>query len=228
MSAWPIITDLGDHALLIEYEPVIDVVRNQQLHALAKHVGGLFPGGITDCVPSYHSLAVFYRPERVTRHAIEQAVRAWQANGQAVIQAERIIDVPVCYDAKFATDLEALADYCQLSVSQVIALHTAPDYHVHFLGFKPGFAYLGGLDSRLCMPRHATPRLALPAGAVGIGGAQTGIYPQAGPGGWQIIGRTPMALFAPDNNPPCRLQPGDRLRFISISLDDYFGLGGAP
>lgn len=226
MTEWPRISALGDQALLIEFEPVIDIHRNRQLHALARHLSSLFAERITDSVASYHSLAIFYRQDCVSYHDIERAVLAWKFSAPSAVQPARTINIPVCYDLSLALDLEALAGHCQLSVAEVISRHTTPDYHVHFLGFKPGFAYLGGLDARLSMPRHATPRLLLPAGSVGIGGSQTGIYPQAGPGGWQIIGRTPVSLFDPEQTPPCRLQAGDSLRFTSIALDAYFALGG--
>jgi KipI family sensor histidine kinase inhibitor len=125
-----------------------------------------------------------------------------------------------------APDIEWLAEQAKLRVDDVVALHSQAVYRVYFLGFKPGFAYLGGLNPRLHTPRKDTPRLAVPAGSVGIGGAQTGVYPQSTPGGWQLIGRTATALFNPDQDPPCLLQPGDQLRFKPISLDEFLQQGG--
>ena len=128
--------------------------------------------------------------------------------------------VPVCYGGEFGPDLDDLARYARLSVDEVIARHCAPDYRVAMLGFAPGFPYLLGLDPALHAPRRATPRVRVPAGSVAIGGAQTGIYPSELPGGWLLIGRTPLTLFDPAREAPALLAPGQRLRFRAISADE--------
>lgn len=139
----------------------------------------------------------------------------------------RTVTIPVCYGGEFGSDLEYVASVHALTPDEVIAIHTAGEYLVHMLGFAPGFPYLGGLSARIATPRRATPRLRVEAGTVGIGGEQTGIYPLATPGGWQCIGRTPIALFRPDDNPPSLLTAGDRVRFTPISIQEYFEHQGA-
>jgi KipI family sensor histidine kinase inhibitor len=128
------------------------------------------------------------------------------------------IEIPVRYGGADGPDLVALAKHTGLSVDEVVKRHTQAEYVVFFLGFQPGFAYLGGLDPALAMPRRAEPRIEVPAGSVGIGGAQTGIYPAASPGGWQLLGRTELKLFDPARNPPTLMQPGDRVRFTALEV----------
>jgi len=124
------------------------------------------------------------------------------------------VEIPVIYGNDAGPDLQVVADHAGLTPQQVVELHSSIDYVVYFIGFQPGFPYLGGLDDRLHTPRRAEPRLSVPAGSVGIGGSQTGIYPLATPGGWQLLGRTPVALFNPRQQPPTLLRPGDSVRFV--------------
>lgn len=135
--------------------------------------------------------------------------------------ADRIVHIPLCYGGEYGPDLSGLAFYHGLSEAEVIDLHTSRDYPVYMIGFAPGFPYLGGLDERLATPRRSVPRIQIPAGSVAIGGAQTGIYPLMTPGGWHVIGRTPLALFRPDADPPSLLQAGDIVRFVPIAPDEY-------
>lgn len=130
--------------------------------------------------------------------------------------SSRTIDIPVCYDADFGLDLDWLARETALRIDDLIALHTGATYHVHFLGFLPGFAYMGGVPDALRVARHASPRTRVPAGSVAIAGAQAGIYPSDTPGGWRIVGRTPLAIFDPTRAVPSLLQPGDQVRFVRI------------
>lgn len=133
----------------------------------------------------------------------------------------RFVEIPVCYDGEFGPDLADVARHTGLSVEEVIARHSAVEYRVHCLGFAPGFPYLGGLPPELATPRRATPRQGVPAGSVAIGGAQTGIYPQSSPGGWNVIGRTPLRLFDADREPPALLKAGDRVRFRPITRGEF-------
>jgi inhibitor of KinA len=133
----------------------------------------------------------------------------------------RTVEIPVCYDPKFALDLEHVARHAQISPSEVVELHSAADYRVHCLGFTPGFPYLAGLPKKLATPRRVTPRKEIPGGSVAIGGAQAGIYPQRSPGGWNVIGRTPLRLFDPQKDPPALLRSGDRVRFRPIKQDEF-------
>jgi inhibitor of KinA len=134
---------------------------------------------------------------------------------------DRIVELPVCYCGELAPDLEEVARHANLSSGEVVTLHTATLYTVQMIGFTPGFPYLAGLDARLAVPRRAEPRLRVPAGSVGIGGEQTGVYPMATPGGWNLIGATPLSLFDPAREPAALLRIGDRVRFIAISRGEY-------
>jgi inhibitor of KinA len=136
------------------------------------------------------------------------------------------VEIPVCYGGEFGPDLAEVARLCALSEEEVIARHAAASYRVYMIGFSPGFAYLGGLDAAIAAPRRATPRTLVPAGSVGIAGLQTGIYPLATPGGWQIIGQTPKRLFLPEREAPCLLSPGDTLRFVPIGAEAFRASAG--
>ncbi|HWR95249.1 MAG TPA: 5-oxoprolinase subunit PxpB [Arenimonas sp.] len=222
------IQPLGDSALLVSFAARIDPDVNRCVHALRHWLLQNLAQDILETVPAYHSLAVYYSPFHTGFEKLSQAIRAADFSASLQQVAARTIELPVCYDPRVAPDIDWLAGQAKLSVDEVVALHSGAVYRVYFLGFKPGFAYLGGLHPRLHTPRKATPRLAVPAGSVGIGGAQTGIYPQSTPGGWQIIGRTPTPLFNPDQDPPCLLQPGDQLRFKPIGWDEFLLQGGEP
>lgn len=220
------IQPLGDSALLVSFAARIDPDINRSVHALRHWLQRNLAQDILETVPAFHSLAVHYSPLHISYAALSEAIRG--ADFDAALQRldARRIEIPVCYDPRVAPDIGWLADQAKLSIEEVVALHSGAEYSVYFLGFKPGFAYLGGLHPRLHTPRKDTPRLSVPGGSVGIGGAQTGIYPQPTPGGWQIIGRTPTALFSPEREPPCLLQPGDQLRFKPITLDEFLQQGG--
>lgn len=141
-------------------------------------------------------------------------LQQWWLESEAQTTGSRLVNVPVIYGGEAGPDLLQVADHAGLSAKQVVELHSSREYDVFFIGFQPGFPYLAGLDPRLHMPRRAEPRVAVPAGSVGIGGSQTGVYPLASPGGWQLIGQTPVALFTPQQQPPTLLQPGDKVRFV--------------
>ncbi|MGD6816860.1 5-oxoprolinase subunit PxpB [Metabacillus sp. 84] len=145
-------------------------------------------------------------------------------NKQTESAGSRTVKVPVCYDEEFGLDLEWVANYNRISKEEVISLHSQGTYPVYMIGFSPGFPYLGGMDEKIAAPRKEKPRGKIPAGSVGIAGTQTGIYPLETPGGWQIIGRTPVPLFDPAKNPPVLLQAGDTVEFYPISKDEYFRL----
>ena len=156
------------------------------------------------------------RVEDLVRSAIDRAGASSLTKINPQIAPRRSIDIPVCYDADFALDLESLARETTLRIDDLVALHTGATYHVHFLGFLPGFAYMGGVPDPLRVPRHPSPRTRVPAGSVAIAGAQAGIYPSTTPGGWRILGRTPLTVFDPSRNLPSLLQPGDQVRFVRI------------
>jgi inhibitor of KinA len=164
--------------------------------------------------PAYASLLIDFDPLRLS-HAelISIAERLGDGDGLAADQPSNVVSIPVCYDLEFGPDLPDVSKHAELSTAEVIRLHSSPTYVVYFLGFSPGFAYLGGLPEVLQVPRLATPRLSVAGGSVGIAGSQTGVYPVDSPGGWRLIGRTPLRMFDPDATPPTRLQPGDSVKF---------------
>lgn len=226
----PTIEAVAEDALLLRFGDAIDGALNARVHAAARALGAAQLAGITDIAPAYATLLVRFEPaawadrkgvppfERISR-AIASIVEGSSANagaGSATATSGRAIDIPVCYGGAYGPDLDAVARHARLTRAEVVARHTAGKYRVAMLGFAPGFPYLLGLDPALDTPRRANPRTRVPGGAVAIGGAQTGIYPREAPGGWQVIGRTPLALFDPGRDPPCLLAPGDTVRFGAI------------
>jgi KipI family sensor histidine kinase inhibitor len=172
--------------------------------------------GIREVVPGMNNLTVELDPAAPDADHLLQALLAGWHESEAVSLPSRRIDIPVHYGGAAGCDLEEVARHTGLSVADVVRLHSSGEYTVYFLGFQPGFAYLGGMDPRLTTPRRQQPRQAVPAGSVGIGGQQTGVYPLVSPGGWQLIGRTPLSLFDPSRVPPSLLLPGDTVRFMDV------------
>jgi KipI family sensor histidine kinase inhibitor len=184
--------------------------------------------GVVDAVPAYRTLVVICAADAIDPCLIEAEVNSALASmGRSAARSSSEREIPVCYQADFAPDLPELASIHALSVPEVIALHSGAKYTVEFLGFSPGFPYLSGLPERLATPRLERPRTRVPAGSVGIGGSQTGVYPQATPGGWRLIGRTPVRLFDPERTPPALLAPGDRVRFVPVSRAEFDRLASA-
>lgn len=178
--------------------------------------------GVSEWVPAYTTVAVYYRPWETDYDALCLALTRWARRRlpQSLIaknDGPRLVEIPVCYGGAFGPDLEDVAALHGLTPAEVIRRHSAPRYQVQFLGFLPGFAYLTGLPPGLATPRLDTPRQVVPAGAVGIGGAQTGVYPLESPGGWRILGQTPLRLFAPSREPPALLRAGDWVRFVPVT-----------
>jgi 5-oxoprolinase (ATP-hydrolysing) subunit B len=207
----PRIYPFGDHALVCEAPPPATLTCQQRIWALAQAAREW--AHVVEVVPGMNNLTIVFDPLRADMEALaRELAHAWE-RAVAVESSIREVEIPVRYGGEFGPDLDALAAHAGLTVDEVVRRHTSGEYIVFFIGFQPGFAYLGGLDASLHMPRRAEPRLEVPAGSVGIGGAQTGIYPAASPGGWQLIGRTEATLFDPNRQPPALLQPGDRVRF---------------
>ncbi|MFC3532141.1 5-oxoprolinase subunit PxpB [Vogesella facilis] len=202
---------LGERAVVLSSPPPATLACQRRIWWLADTLRA--QGGFVDIVPAMNNLTVLLDPARHDAQAVQQLLLTlWQQAGNAA-PPQRRVDIPVRYGGEHGPDLAAVAAHCGLSPQEVIARHSAARYTVFFLGFQPGFAYLGGLPPALATPRRAEPRLTVPAGSVGIGGAQTGIYPAASPGGWQLIGHTDLTLFDPQREPPSLLLPGDRVRF---------------
>lgn len=217
---------LGDSALLLHYGTVIDAGVNLRLHQAAEAILEAGEPCIVELVPSYTGLAVHYDPCAIhhPQPFVWMAQRLYEILDCAPVPSEdngRELVIPVCYGGEYGPDLDVVARHSGLGAEQVIQRHGEARYRVYFIGFSPGFPFLGGLDPVLATPRRDNPRLEVPAGSVGIAGAQTGIYPQASPGGWQIIGRTPLPLVDFGQQPPSRLQPGDRIRFEAVSAEQF-------
>ena len=207
---------LGDAALVCEAAPPATLDCQRRIWALAERAR-LMPH-VVEVVPGMNNLTIVFDPLVADYETLAAELeRGWDAAEPTDMDSAEI-EIPVRYGGADGPDLAALAKHTGLSVDEVVKRHTQAEYVVFFLGFQPGFAYLGGLDPALAMPRRAEPRLEVPAGSVGIGGAQTGIYPAASPGGWQLLGRTELKLFDPARNPPTLMQPGDRVRFTALEV----------
>lgn len=207
----------GSTSLLIDWAPVIDPAINASVHRYAAALRGV--RGVSECVPAYASLLVSYSREETDYDSLaEQIYSLSPAVGSA--NATRLHILPVCYGEAYGPELPYASQRLGLSEDTVIGLHTAPTYQVYFLGFRPGFAFLGALDERLALPRLDSPRARVPAGSVGITGRQTGVYPGTSPGGWAIIGRCPLPLLDPGSGLPL-LRPGDRVRFATVTSQRF-------
>lgn len=212
----------GDAALTVELGEGIDPAVNAQVQALARALKQMPAAGIRDIVPTYRSLTIHYDPWQCSPEGLALMVEQAMANLQAANAAgQDPIAIPACFDGDFAPDLDEVAGVHGMSRQQVIEAYCAATYFVYMIGFTPGFPYLGGLAPQLYTPRRKQPRTVVPAGSVGIADRQTGIYSLDSPGGWQIIGRTPVKLFDLERDAPFLLKPGDRLRFFPISEDDF-------
>jgi len=207
----PQIHFLGDSALLCNLAPPATLAHQQRIWRIAEQAAS-WPE-VSEVVPGMNNLTlILARPVADMDTVSRRLLELWpQVDASHV--AGREIDIPVVYGGKDGPDLDIVARHTGLSTKEVIQRHSDADYIVYFIGFMPGFAYMGGLDPALATPRQDEPRLSIPAGSVGIGGEQTGIYPLASPGGWQLIGRTVLPLFDPGQTPPTLLRPGDRVRF---------------
>lgn len=231
---------LSEDAWLLRFGDTIDVATNARVQAAAHALRAAALPGVIDIAPAYASLLLrlamgsgSYLSVDALRDIIDAVPESFgkrqqdpgpHRDGEADARRKTdspVIDIPVCYDDAFAPDLDAVVAHAGLPRQTVIANHTAAVYTVAMLGFAPGFPYLLGLDPALHVPRRASPRTRVPAGSVAIGGAQTGIYPRELPGGWNLIGRTPVSLFDPTRDTPALLAPGDRVRFRAIDAEAF-------
>ena len=235
------ITPLGDSALILrmgdQLQDASEQTVNQVLGAMHRIERAQLPG-IIELAPAYTTLAVYFDPVRVIDGGADPGdVVDWLTKklNDALGKSRRLrrdkshvraIEVPICCDTEFALDLEQVARHAKLSPAEVVDLYCAGTYWVGCIGFTPGFPFLLGLPQKLATPRRDTPRKEVPAGSVAIGGKQTGIYPLRSPGGWNVIGRTPLRLFDPENSPPTILAVGDRIHFRGITRDEFERLKG--
>ncbi len=234
----PHIHPLGDQGLLIDWGNRLDPGIAQQVQACWQRLQALHLPGVLDLVPAYSSLALLFDLDYLLKNYPQELpyalVKSWvepvlvASSIQPLASSSRNLDIPVCFEVPHALDLAELAAQKRLSPAAFIQQYCQTRYQVYMIGFLPGFAYLGILDDLLATPRKTTPRSAIPAGSVGIAGAQTGIYPLDSPGGWQIIGRCPWRLFTPANDPPVRLQMGDWVQFYPISSSEFMAQNEHP
>lgn len=223
-----IIEELGDSALLLQFGDRIDPAVNARVHAAARSIAALDLAGIVELVPGYASLAVVFDAALWQGDDGTPAQRCARALGSVLDSGPvappddaPVVEIPVCYGGGFGPDLDEVAARSGLSPHAFAARHAAGEYRVAMLGFAAGFPYLLGLDPALQQPRRANPRVRVPPGSVAIGGAQTGVYPRELPGGWNLIGRTPLMLFDAAATPPNRLAAGMRVRFVAIDADAF-------
>ena len=231
------IAPLGDSAVIVRvrerFEDDPEETLNDVLRTFQMLRSAAIPG-VIEVAPAYTSVAVFYDPTTIAKASgapddvfnwvasrVRGIVAAGADRGRKGKPRSRNVEIPVCYASEFALDLDDVARHSQISTKEVIELHSAADYRVACIGFVPGFTFMAGLPKKLATPRRDTPRKEIPPGSVGIGGTQTGIYPLRSPGGWNLIGRTPLQLFDPAKNPPTLLHAGDRVRFRAITREEF-------
>lgn len=213
---------MGDRGLLLQFGEKICPEVNQKVRKVALAIQEESIEGIVETVPSYRSLFILYNPLVVSIEDLKRRLEGIEEGLQHIsIEEQKLIRIPVAYGGVYGPDLGYVARYHQLSSEEVIRLHCSRLYLIYMIGFIPGFPYMGELPEVLVTPRLKTPRLSVPGGSVGIAQSQTGIYPIESPGGWQIIGRTPVKLFVPEKEPPALLRMGDFVQFYPIREDEF-------
>ncbi|MBP3041159.1 5-oxoprolinase subunit PxpB [Bacillaceae bacterium Marseille-Q3522] len=221
----------GDNGVMIELEADISDIARQKVFMVTSYLQHHSFAWMIEYIPAFTTVTIFYDPAHVNNLSLgkirpydfvcRQINIALQGLKMENPVSPRTVEIPVCYGGEYGPDLGYVAEYNGLSNEEVIHLHTGGSYCVFMIGFAPGFPYMGGMNEAIAAPRRTSPRLAIPAGTVGIAGKQTGVYPIETPGGWQLIGRTPLKLFRPDKERPSLLQAGDSIRFFEISEQEY-------
>ena len=213
------IRECGDSMLLVEFAPVIDPLVNERAIALATRLRDRHARGVRDVAPGYCTVGIYFDPLQTDLRALEAAIADEGAAVETVSSESprTTIEIGVTYGGEAGPDLAAVAEHAGCTTAEVVERHASRTYRVYMLGFVPGFAYMGRVDATIAMPRHRAPRERVPAGSVGIAGEQTGVYPVASPGGWQLIGRTSRVMFDPTRPVPSLLAPGDVVRFVPLA-----------
>lgn len=227
---------ISETSVLVQFENEISEAAQLKVKAFADYLDENPFEGMVEYIPSFTSVTVFYDPMKLRECAEKEDKNIYQAAEEKINKILekvtisnndefRVVEIPVCYGGEFGPDLEFVAEHNKLSKEEVIKLHSEGEYIVYMIGFAPGFPYLGGMSEKIAAPRRKTPRTIIPKGSVGIAGSQTGVYPISTPGGWQLIGRTPVELFRPKEYPPSLLRAGDKVKFKPISYEEYKAYG---
>lgn len=212
----------GDSAIVMEFGDTIEKETNARIAAVVESLKNKNIDGIMDILPTYRSILINYDPVKISYGEMVEILKGLSKSDKANQSDEvRLIEIPTLYGKEYGPDIEFVAENANLSVDEVIKIHSGTDYLVYMMGFIPGFTYLGGLDPRIATPRLKSPRLKIEPGSVGIAGNQTGMYPLESPGGWQLIGRTPLKLYDDTKEPPVFIQAGDYIRYVSIDKAEY-------
>ena len=213
---------LGDQAIVIEVGSEINEETQKYVRTISALLETSPPSWMIEIIPAFTTVTVFYNPQvalyETAKMELEELI---QQTSEDIISDSRTVEIPVCYGGEFGPDLEFVAEHNRLTTEQVIEIHTSGDYSVYMIGFAPGFPFIGGMSEKIAAPRRESPRLRIPERTVGIAGMQTGVYPIETPGGWQLIGRTPLRLFRPDQEIPSLLRAGDKVVFKQISESEY-------
>ena len=222
MNRYPQIMPAGDCAVVVEFANEISETINRTIRNYVTNLKEQKIHGINEIIPTFRSVLVQYDPRFISHETLLCTLKeVLDMPRKAEESSVKTVEIPVCYEGEYAPDIEYVAEHAGLSVEEVIKIHSSKDYLIYMLGFLPGFCYLGGLDERIHTPRLANPRIKISAGSVGIGGSQTGIYPLDSPGGWQLMGMTPVKTYDPDREVPILLEAGDYIRFIPINEEEY-------
>lgn len=209
--------------MVIEFGDAISPEINRRVHDMTHAIEKAAVRGVFDLVPTYRSLLVYYDPTKTSAADLRTTLEQMELDlDERLLEKPRVVHIPTLYGGEYGPDLEFVAENAGLTTQEVIKIHSEANYLVYAMGFTPGFPYLGGLSEKLTTPRLESPRLAIPAGSVGIAESQTGVYPAVSPGGWRLIGRTPVKLFDQGNTPPALLSAGDYLRFVPIEDEQAF------
>ena len=223
MYSKPIFLPAGDQALVVELGDSIDPEINRRARRLTLAVEKARLPGVSDLVPTYRSLLLYYDPAATSAKELEASIVEIDSGlDQRDPEPARTVHIPTMYGGEYGPDIEFVAQQAGLTTEEVVRIHSGTDYLVYMLGFAPGFPYLGGLSERLNTPRLDTPRGEIAAGSVGIAEGQTGVYPVATPGGWRLIGRTPLKMFDSAGEPPALLSPGDYVRFVPLESEEEY------
>jgi inhibitor of KinA len=220
-----IFRNAGDRGFIVEFGQKIDPAINKKVRAMADALIKNTPVGITEIIPTYRSVLLIYDPSLTTPKKFTGVIKNIADNfANSEIEHGTVVKIPVCYGGDFGPDIKNVEKASRLDREEVIKLHSAPEYLIYMVGFTPGFPFLGGLNEKLFTPRLKTPRMAVPKGSVGIANDQTGMYPIQSPGGWQIIGRTPLNLFDPNCKNPFLYKAGDKIKFVPVSKEKFLQL----